>query len=200
MHKLSFKMKRTEPPRILDFYNKPGKNKTLYRFFKNEVMLGLQRRFAEQSACQSSSRIWIQKFSTHIKCWALWQANSYIPSTGSLLSSLVSRSRVSESPRLPWGILRLAPWERHLGLTLAYTWTCSTHRHTKGKVDAPCSRTVIHMRFCSLKDQNQELAFTGSRLYCTLPSLVGFSPLEAEVQTLGQQKLRLSLLSSSKKG
>ena len=193
-------MKRTEPPCILNFYNKPGKNKTLYRFFKNQVMLGPQRRFAEQSACQSSSTIWSQKFSTHIKCWALWQANSYIPSTWSLLSSLVSRSRVSESPRLPWGILRLAPREWHLGLTLAYTWTCSTHRHTKGKVDVvPPPRTVIHIRFCSLKDQNQELAFTGSRLYCTLPSLVGFSPLEAEVQTLGQQKLRLSPLSSSKK-
>lgn len=151
-------MKRTEPPCILDFYNKTGKNKTLYRFFKNQVMLGLQRWFAEQSACQSSSRIWIQKFSTHIKCWALWQANSYIPSTGSLLSSLVSRSRVSESPRLPWGILRLAPREWHLGLTLAYTWTCSTHIDTqKGKWMPPARSLSFTWGFAVWKIRTRNL-------------------------------------------
>lgn len=64
-----------------------------------------------------------------------------------------------------------------------YMDMCYTYAH---KGSSGWSPTIIHMRFCSLKDQNQELAFTGSRPYRTLHSLVEFSPLEAVVQTLEQ--------------
>lgn len=87
------------------------------------------------------------KFSTHIKFWAQWQANAYITSTRRLVSSLVSQSRVSDSPRFSWGILRLAPQEWHLGLTLVYIWTCATHMYTKGQVDVPPCHSYEVLQF-----------------------------------------------------
>lgn len=100
------------------------------------------------------------------------------------------------NPKFSTHIKFWAQWQANAYITSTGRLVSSTYalKGTSG-----CPPAVVHMRSCSLKDQNQELAFTGSRPYRTLHSLVEFSPLEAEVQTLEQWKLRLPLLSSSKK-